>query len=418
MTDDNLSDDLGSAVRNATKKWTKEKKKQERPQLDRLRRGRKPRQTTIKAAAYEVMEEAYQKASGGGQYYTNARQIMYAARPMILDLTDGKIWSNDTYFTQTILKDYLDERSPDWKVVWDARGHLHEPHTETSVNLGGIGVMKYEDGWRSDFLATPTVSPSALIDTKGPALRYGAALWIEKEGFAPILEDAGIAERYDLAIMSTKGMATKAAVELGRQLGAAGVRVFVLHDFDKSAFEILNTIREGTRLLFSGVSDLVDLGLRLEDVEEHDLEAEPVKYQQTKNPKTNLRRCGATDEEATFLVQSQTGHGWWEGERVELNAMTSDQFVDWIEDKLEDHGVEKFVPDADELAKAYRRAKLRQRASEAIREVVDERDGQGEVPDHLGARVRSHLDENPADTWEQAVAAVAVDEEGHDQRGE
>ena len=46
----------------------------------------------IKAATYAVMEEAYLKASGDGKFPANARQIMYAARPLVLERTGGKIW--------------------------------------------------------------------------------------------------------------------------------------------------------------------------------------------------------------------------------------------------------------------------------------------------------------------------------------
>jgi hypothetical protein len=49
--------------------------------------------------------------------------------------------------------------------------------------------------------------------TTGPHHRYGGILFTEKEGFYPLFERVEIPERYDLAIMSTKGMGTTA----GRQ---------------------------------------------------------------------------------------------------------------------------------------------------------------------------------------------------------
>ena len=54
---------------------------------------------------------------------------------------------------------------------------------------------------------------------------------------------------------------------------------------------------------------------------------------------------GANEEEIDFLLG---------GRRVELNAMTSDQFVTFIEEKLEEHGVAKVIPDEELLAEAYR----------------------------------------------------------------
>ena len=87
---------------------------------------------SIKDAAYNVMERAYMKASASNTLPANARQIMYAARPLVLELTGGKSWKKSSYFTQTLLPNFIDE-NPDttsgWDVVFDVRGHLIEPHT-------------------------------------------------------------------------------------------------------------------------------------------------------------------------------------------------------------------------------------------------------------------------------------------------
>ena len=43
---------------------------------------------------------------------------------------DGKF---SVYFTHLIFKDYPKRETPDWKVVWDERGHLIEPYTGESI---------------------------------------------------------------------------------------------------------------------------------------------------------------------------------------------------------------------------------------------------------------------------------------------
>jgi DNA topoisomerase VI subunit A len=80
------------------------------------------------------------------------------------------------------------------------------------------------------------VSPA--IPTSGPQHRYRFALFIEKEGFNPLLAQARIAERYDLPVMSTKGMTVTAARQLAEALAVKGVTILVLHDFDKSGLDI------------------------------------------------------------------------------------------------------------------------------------------------------------------------------------
>jgi hypothetical protein len=99
--------------------------------------------TTIREAAFEVMEDAYMKASANGKYPALARQIMYAARPEILERT-GEDKLDSQYFTQTLLPDYMQEYDcSDWDVAYDARGHLHEPHTKNEIALGTLEVRKY-----------------------------------------------------------------------------------------------------------------------------------------------------------------------------------------------------------------------------------------------------------------------------------
>jgi len=47
----------------------------------------------------------------------------------------------DNYFTQTLLPNYMaqhPEQTGQWDVVFDARGHLTEPHTGLSVPLGTL----------------------------------------------------------------------------------------------------------------------------------------------------------------------------------------------------------------------------------------------------------------------------------------
>ena len=410
-----LSEDIRSAVSSVAREWRKAKRRADRDDrvlerdLCRMRQ-RQPERVTIREAAFSVMETAYQKASSNGRYYANARQIMYAARPMVLELTDGAIWKNSQYFTQTLLKDYIEDeanQAGSWRVVWDARGHFTEPHTTKRLDLGGIEVEEYVGEWggvRID--ETPRLVSEPDIPTVGPALRFGAVLFIEKEGFAPILDAAGIAERYDIAIMSTKGVPVGAACQLAHRFNGEGVRVFVVHDFDLAGFKIVQTLRNGTRL--APGADVVDMGLRLTDVE--GLESEQVRYRQAADPRSYLRDCGATAEERAFLVREQGREGVdWAGERVELNAMTSEQFVAWLETKLTEHGVTKVVPDRESLASAYRRASFLQAVDRATREIHKRVAAERiDVPEDLEARVSAMLEADASMSWDDAVWTLAV----------
>src|SRR6516164_3818775 len=148
MTNDrpkNIANDMLDAIESATKKWTRQKKSEERhPSMVRYRVSRmtKEPRTTQKEAAWQIMEAAYMAASGNGTLPALARQIFYQARPKIMAMTDDKELQYG-YFSQTLLPDYIEEHGKDWNVVYDARGHFLEPHTNRRIGCGTIEVGNY-----------------------------------------------------------------------------------------------------------------------------------------------------------------------------------------------------------------------------------------------------------------------------------
>ena len=374
-----MADDIGDAITAVSKVWAglkrhadKERRVSQRAMEHHARMQRREI-PSVKQAAWAVLAQAYAHASGNGRYPANARQIMYAARPLVLALTDGKCWKNSDYFTQDLLPGFLaadPDRTASWDVVFDARGHFAEPYTGEQIGLGTVEVRDYVATWQDEALPTgqTAVTLPHTIQTVGPQHRYRNVLFIEKEGFNPLLAQAQISERYDLALMSTKGMSVTAARQLVEALSHLGVRVFVLHDFDKSGFSIVQTLRGDTRrYTYSTAPTVIDLGLRLTDVEEMGLQEEEVSYGRGVDPRENLRANGATEEECDFLVR-EGGPDGWEGARVELNSMTTVQFIDWLEAKLEAHNVEKFVPSDAALATAYQHLKRIHRLQLALNE--------------------------------------------------
>ena len=116
-----------------------------------------------KEAAEQVMKEAYMLASAKGTLPAAARQVMYAARPKIQELTGGKRL-DDQYFCQTLLPNYMEEHGVDWNVVFDARGHLTEPHNGGEIlPLGTLEVRGYLDDITEPL--TPLAWLQEVVDT-------------------------------------------------------------------------------------------------------------------------------------------------------------------------------------------------------------------------------------------------------------
>jgi hypothetical protein len=399
----NIANDMLDAVETATSKWTRQKKSEERhPGMIRYRVSRmtKEPRTTQKEAAWTILEEAYLAASGNGTLPALARQIFYQARPKIMALTDDKELQYG-YFSQTLLPDYIEERGVDWNVVYDARGHFEEPHTNRRIGCGTIEVSNYLHAVKDPQVDAAEFS-DASVDIIGPSGNISGVLFCEKEGFNPLFKEVNLANRYDLMIVSTKGVSVTAARLLIDQIcGGSDLPLFVLHDFDVAGFMIFGTLQRDTRRYqFSHAVEVIDLGLRIEDIA--GLEREPAAASRTTGDtlRDQLAENGATDAEISILLD----------ERVELNAMTSDALIEMIERKLKDYGLEKVIPDNELLGEAYlafhRSDELREQFEELEKEFEESKI---EVPKNLKNRVGAIVKKHPDLRWDDALK-IMLDE--------
>ena len=233
----NIVNDMIDAVETGTARWTRQKKSEERhPGLVRYRVSRltKESRVTQKAAAWEVMEAAYMAASAGGRLPASARQIYYQARPKIMAATDEKALDYN-YFSQTLLPNYIEEHSVGWDVVYDARGHLIEPHSNRRIGCGTIEIDNYLAALKAPE-AKPADFEGAYIDVIGPRGGFASVLFCEKEGFNPLFKAVNLVDRFDLMIISNKGVSVTAARLLVDSVcGDHDLPLFVLHDFDVSS---------------------------------------------------------------------------------------------------------------------------------------------------------------------------------------
>jgi hypothetical protein len=392
-------------VQTGTAKWTKQKKSEERhPGNVRYRASlltREPRMTQ-KKAAWQVLEAAYMAASANGSLPALTRQVFYQARPKIMALTNDKELDYG-YFSQTLLPNYIEETGVDWDVVYDARGHFEEPHTNRSIGCGTIAVSGYLRAVR-----TPEIVPAAFaratVDVIGPAGGIAGVLFCEKEGFNPLFKAVNLADRRDLMIVSTKGVSNTAARRLIDDVcGGHDLPLFVLHDFDEAGFMILGTLQRDTRRYqFSRAVEVLDLGLRLADIEGREREPAAATKAKSSARQRYLAENGASDDEIDILLN----------ERVELNAMASDALIQMIERKLDDYGLEKVTPDDDlieETWRAFQRSARLQEKFEELESEFDEEAAEVAIPKDLRSRVRAILAEHDDLRWDDAVQ-LALDE--------
>ncbi len=425
-----IEDSLKTLVERLTKRFVREKERAAREgynaalRADRIARLRdrdrvRRQKLTIKDAAWRVMLQAYMLASDNGTLPANMRQIMYQASPLVKHITTGRCWTKSNTFTQRLLPDYMAEHQEEtkgWDVLADARGHFTEPHSHHMIGIGTLEVRSFINSWNKHAggeVSAPEIDAS--FPTMGPTNRYGTLVYIEKEGFGELVRRAQIAERFDVAIFSSKGESVTAARALVDKHSQAGVKVLVVHDFDLYGLLIAHWLgHDSKRYKFERPPNVIDLGLRLADVERMKLQSEPVVYAQKKNPGHALLKCDdLSTDEIDFLVGQRIDGGHWAGQRVELNAMTARQFVEWLEAKLTEHGYGKVVPDRPTLEIAWRRARRITRVNSAITRVMNQETSDHDAdgpPSDLGRRVRDLLNRQPTLCWDLALMRIVEEE--------
>jgi hypothetical protein len=123
------------------------------------------------------------------------------------------------------------------------------------------------------------------------------------------------------------------------------IPLLILHDFDKSGFSIAGTLQRDTRRYeFLNAITVIDIGLGLADVTEMGLESEYQHHPKDKKSAliANLRENGASEAEIAFMFRDFDRLR--STRRIELNTMTSPQFIDFVERKLRANGITKIIP--------------------------------------------------------------------------
>lgn len=301
---------------------------------------------TIKKIVFAVLPEAIRRASGDGKYPFSARGLYYQVRPLIQAYTKKEL-SYD-YFTPPLLTEYQQIHGTIPELYYEARGVLIEPHTGKEVPLGTREVAAYRpEPWT-----------------------FNKILYVEKTGLLPILRAGRLAEKYDMALMSGQGFASRSAKELLADFEREfqDVTILCLHDCDISGHEIVRTLAEGTRTSKHKIK-VHNLGLNAADVKEYDLETEVVYIKQTP-PEEFLNRLSRVERRFFLGRMSAMKNGIIKGNRCELNAFRPDELLDYVEKKLSALGLASKILPPEEVLIKERRKSYKEQLRENIRQEV------------------------------------------------
>ena len=278
----------------------------------------------------------------------------------------------------------------------DVRGSLYHPHTGETIPLGTLEVEQY----------------------RRPEWTFNKVLYIEKEGLFETLKSAQWPERNDCALLSSKGYATRAVRDLLDLLGDTGepLAFFCIHDADADGTKIYETLQGETRARAARRVQIINLGLEPWEALEMGLDTEAVSTQGHKAVASYVGDYGGKDPTG-FLRWSE----WLQHYRVELNAMTSPQFLGWLDAKMAAHGGEKVIPPegvvADQLQTTIRASIHAELTERILREakVDDQVESameklRADLPDgeEVRQRVAVELKREPAERWTEPLDRMAA----------
>lgn len=337
---------------------------------------------THKAAIIDALPEAIE-ASGTGEHRFSKRQLYYRVRPLVAESIGGELnWKNFC----AVLTDYEAENGDIPRMFCDVRGSVYHPHTGDVLPLGTLLVEQYNR----------------------PPWTFNKVLYIEKEGFFEVLKAARWPERHDCALMTAKGFSTRAARDLIDLLGSSGepTTFYCVHDADASGSMIYQTLQGATRARAARTVEIVNLGIDPAEAVAMGLTVETIRVK----------------HRATAEYIDERWHSWLQSHRVELESMTSEQFLAWLDRKMTEQQGAKVVPPRDVLMNETRLravAAVRSRVREQIevesrvRERTEERVRAAEarlvlpLGEAVEGRVRVSLGEHPVETWTAPVDEIA-----------
>jgi signal transduction histidine kinase len=283
-----------------------------------------------KDVVLENLDAVIAEVSGDGRYRFNLRQLLYRLRPIVHNELGENLSTNN--FSR-IITDYETEHGEIPGMYREPRGSIYHPHDAETITLGDLMVEKYDR----------------------PAWLYNKVVYIEKEGFSEALKAVQWPERHDCMLMSSKGFTTRAARDLVDKLAEHDepVTIFCVHDADAHGTMIYQTFQEATKARGARKIKIVNLGLEPWEAVEMGLEVETIPVEDRRRAVAEYACIDDWDE-------------WLQTHRVELNAMTTPEFLRWLDSKMAAY--EKLIPPAAVLD-----AELDERIEAKVRTAITER---------------------------------------------
>jgi hypothetical protein len=346
----------------------------------------KPERIFQRSAILQVLPEAIER-SGEGGYEFSQRSLYYRVRILIKEIIKAEPTYN--YFC-SVLTDYENDNGEIEKLIRDTRGVYVEPHGGELTQMGTVTVAAYSR----------------------PPWSYSNILFLEKEDLVSALRQSGFLDRWDCFALSSKGFSSRAARDLIDKIGSSGkeepTKFFCVHDADASGSLISQTLTRATKARGARLVEVIDLGLFPWVALSEGLLRERVER------KSNKRRPVADYIKARDRANNASGNptdepnweSWLQDWRVELNAMTTAEFVAWMNREFKKHGAAKVIPSEQVALESVSESIEATLSSTAKEEVREERREELEELEQRLADLESEIEEEAAKRTEEPLKEI------------
>jgi hypothetical protein len=306
---------------------------------------------TIRGVVVELLPGAIEIESASGLMF-NTRRIVYRIRDQVQQRTGKELTQG--YFDDLLTEIEAEHGDLHPLLIREARGSFYIPHSYGGATpLGTLTVRRFHR----------------------PAWTFNKIVAIEKDDLRLMLEQADWGNRHDAFLMSAKGFNTRAARDLIDKIGETSepVKVCSVHDGDWAGTVIQHTLQHATLARGARKIEVIDLGLQPWEGVALGLPVEkvPVKFNKDGQP---MRRA-VGDYVRARTDRAPTGESWEEWlqhSRIELNAFTSAELIDWLDRKMAEVGAGKVIPPDDILVDGFGE-RVRERAQQSVAETINKR---------------------------------------------
>jgi hypothetical protein len=288
---------------------------------------------SIYSRVLEIIDDAIERVSEGVDFFT-VRSLFYAVRLIYLtSFPNVKFYKQYNSFTQDFLPKYEKTYGRIEGLVREPRGNIASvdewAKRESKQIMTGLYLQGVEEGIDYDLVGCGN-----------------KIIAVEKAGLWRAMVENRFDLKLDAILMNTGGFSTEAGREVLVEAHQTGLPVCILHDYDINGVLIYTTLTKPTQRRDSYVPNVIDLGLNWEVVsdliERGDIIPEPVptlRKQDQAKLEGLVDRGRISYEEYDFLREN----------RVELNALTPFELMNWLEKVLEEKRLWKTIPNQEEL---------------------------------------------------------------------